>query len=103
MKGILVLSLVLSVFVVSGCVNVDDHRPWGRMPPGWNLTNFTLDGENISRVSGFFENAGSQEEVNEYCRERMFECMYYCRNVDPGHEFCAGIIDFRDRGGLDYE
>lgn len=107
MKKIFLILIIFSVIFISGCITGDQRpgRPFGNFTPGegpprGNFTNFTMDEENVTRVSGVFESAESQDDVDSYCSEHMFECMYYCRNVDPGHEMCAGMIDPRNFGGV---
>jgi flagellar basal body-associated protein FliL len=100
-KKILVIVVVVIVAVAALGVFFVFGRP-GRMffGRGFPMGNFTMGEENITRVTGIFENAGTHEEITNYCNENRFECMYYCRNIDPGHEFCAGLVNFRDFGGV---
>ncbi|MBN2042797.1 MAG: hypothetical protein JW754_03245 [Candidatus Aenigmarchaeota archaeon] len=106
MKKIFLILIMLSVLISSGCVTDQrPKRPFGNFTgngtfPRGNFTNFTMDEENITRVSGVFENAETRDDVNGYCAEHMFECMYYCRNADPGHEMCAGLRNPRNFGGV---
>jgi len=104
MKMIVFVLLILVLLMTSGCVTGQrPTRPFGNFTPGNGMFprgNFTMDEENITRVSGVFENAETQEDVNGYCTDHMFECMYYCRNVDPGHEMCTGLRNPRNFGGV---
>jgi hypothetical protein len=62
--------------------------------------NFTLNESSMDEVSAVFENDGTQEDVTGYCADHRFECMYYCRNVNPGHEMCSEVDYQRNPGGV---
>jgi flagellar basal body-associated protein FliL len=92
----------LSFFLMQG---LGTRRfPDGRFPGGNNTRfppeNITLDENKIKEVSAVFENAETYENITEYCGSHRMECGYYCRNINPGHEFCNNFRDLRNAGGV---
>ncbi len=110
MKSSLFIIILTFVFLFSGCVgnNVGPGNPQRRFDRPFNRTmmnitdgNFSrpltnLTEEQISEMSAVFVNLDS-EQLNEYCQEKRMECGYYCRMVNPEHEFCENINNFRNR------
>lgn len=91
---VIVAVVILSLFLIPGLGM--RRLLFGGFPGG----NFTLDENQINEVSGVFENAGTSEDIAEYCSEHRMECGYYCRNVNPDHEYCSNLFDLRTRGGV---
>jgi hypothetical protein len=91
--GIVIVAVViLAVFLIP---RLGVRRFFFGFPRG----NFTLNESKINEVSVVFEN-GTSEDVTEYCNEHRIECGYYCRNVNPEHEYCSNFSDLRNRGGV---
>jgi hypothetical protein len=78
----IIILAAISVFFVAGFGRFFAGRFPG--PRG----NFTLDQSEIDEVSGIFEN------------DHRIQCGYYCRNVDPEHEYCSSFRDPRNLGGV---
>ncbi len=64
--------------------------PWNRTGIGWNYSEM---GFNLTEVSEIFENS-NKEEITEYCREKIPQCMRYCRE-NPGNDICKEMIGGR--------
>jgi hypothetical protein len=91
--GIVIVAVIaLALFLIPG---LGIRRFFFAFPRG----NFTLDENQINEVSGVFEN-GTSEDVTEYCNEHRIECGYYCRNLNPEHEYCSNFNYPRNRGGV---
>jgi hypothetical protein len=65
----------------------------GTQPPGGNIT---LNESAINEVTRVFDNAGTTEEITEYCGGHVMECGYYCRNINLDHEFCSSFRGMRN-------
>jgi hypothetical protein len=90
---VIAIAVILAVFLIPG---LGMRRPLlGMFPRG----NFTLDENQINEVSGVFDNRTS-EDIAEYCNEHRMECVYYCRNLNPEHEYCSNLSYPRNRGGV---
>ena len=48
---------------------------------------FNFDENSLREVTEYFENS-TTDVLTEYCNIRMPQCGYYCRNVNPEHDFC---------------
>jgi hypothetical protein len=83
---------MLGILMVSGCTGTEPDRfnrrfPDGLRPPG-NMS-FEMSEENVSQVRQAFESAESADELSGYCDANRMLCGYYCRTINPEHEFCS--------------
>lgn len=115
-KWIAVIVIVIAAVAVSALFLVRGLGPrrfFGDRFPGGNGTQFpggdntrfpggnmTLDENKINEVSAVFENAETPGNITEYCNSHRIECGYYCRNVNPEHEYCNNLSYLRNREGV---
>jgi hypothetical protein len=90
---VIIAVVILALFLITG---LGMRRFFGGGFPRGNFTLDDLDENQINEVSDVFENAETSEIINEYCNEHMMECGYYCRNINPNHEFCSRFRGMRD-------
>ena len=83
MKAHIVLAS-LGALLVSGCVGSGPGMPGGRFQRDF----MGIDNATIEEARGVFENRG-MPEIGEYCNRSRFTCGYYCRAINPEHEFCG--------------
>jgi hypothetical protein len=98
-KFIVIIAVVIIIAVILALFFIQGPRT-RRFFMGFPRGNFTLDESQINEVSGAFEGFETSEDVTEYCNEHRMECGYYCRNVNPGHEYCSNLSYPMDRGGV---
>ena len=55
--------------------------------------NFNLDENTKNQITSFFESSPSQTQLDDYCNQNRMYCIYYCRQVNPSSELCAGILN----------
>lgn len=99
-KLIAVIAIVIVAVVVSALLLMQGfgtRRFTGNRFPGGN---FTLNESKINEVSAVFDNAETPDGITEYCNNHRMECGYYCRSINPDHEFCSNLRDVRNTGGV---
>lgn len=72
------------IILVSGCVGSRPDMPERR----FHGDIVQMDNETLEEVRGVFE-TGDSQEIGEYCNQSMLSCGYYCRTINPEHEFCG--------------
>ncbi len=65
--------------------------------PGFrgNFQQMQLTDEQIQSVTSFFENTPDINEITDHCNNNRMECFYYCRNINPNHEYCSQLMQGR--------
>lgn len=62
--------------------------------------NFQLDEKTKNEISSFFESTTDISIIESYCNQNRFNCMYYCRSVNPNHEICSQMPMMRQGGDI---
>jgi hypothetical protein len=55
------------------------------------MESFQINDSIKEEIASFFESSPAQEQIDDYCRQNMMYCTYYCRNIDSENEICATI------------
>jgi len=107
MKTVAFIIVILLTLLFSGCIEnqrgTDNRGRFFERPSnrtGMNISdgNFSrrlmnMTEEQIIEVIGAF---GNSETIDEYCREKRIECMYYCRIIEPENKLCENLNNFRN-------
>jgi hypothetical protein len=99
-KWIAVIVIVIVAVAVSALFLVRGLGPRRFFGDKFLRGNITLDENKINEVSDVFENAETSGNITEYCNSHRIECGYYCRNVNPEHEYCNNLSYLRNREGV---
>src|SRR4030043_2458969 len=51
-----------------------------------------LTDSQIKSVTSFFESTSDINKITDYCNSNRAECFYYCRQVNPNHDFCSQLM-----------
>ncbi len=86
------IMVIFGILLISGCSNSEpnhsDRRFPGNMRPYGNMS-FEMSEEDISQVKDTFESAESTDDLSGYCDSNPMLCGYYCRSINPEHDFCG--------------
>ena len=66
--------------------------------PDFNRGNFQqmqLTDEQIQSITSLFESTSDTNEITDYCNNNRMECFYYCREINPNHEYCSQLMQGR--------
>jgi uncharacterized protein YxeA len=96
-KSIMVL-IALIVIIIAGAIaayfyfNNSNKQPIRRNFP-FNRTqrNFQLNESQINEVRSFFDANPGKAEIDNYCKDNMANCFYYCRNINPKNDYCINL------------
>ena len=58
-----------------------------------NQMEINLSDEEINNIKDFFESNPNEEEINQYCKDYMFKCMYYCVELGGDLDFCDKSLE----------
>jgi hypothetical protein len=63
----------------------------GNSPDQRGFQNAQLTDEQKQNVNSFFESTTDTTAINNYCKQNMIGCFYYCKEVNSANSFCSQI------------
>lgn len=85
-----IIIVALTCLIIGGFIGYFLHPSLNRNFMQRN-NNFQLSEESKKEIISFFENTKDANEINNYCKEHIVDCAYYCREINPNHEACKNL------------